>query len=108
MEKTQKLLGIALAVLALDGWGAASAAPEHGAPTPSPSPRADTHAGHSARSWSSHFWHIHSAHSHAGAAAAAAGAAALSRNNAGKGTDRTLGGRRGGGFGKSGAHGGGG
>ncbi len=112
MKNTERLVGIALAVLALEGCRGPQ---QHaGAPGPRPSSTASPsgvgHAGY------------HSGGGHLGgfAAGAAAGAAAGSQRR-GFGTDRSLGGRngssaagedgengRGGGFGSAGAHGSGG
>ncbi len=103
MERTQRLMTVALAVLALDGCRGSS---QQAARSPSPTPtyRLMGHAGTVV---------------HGAAAGAAAGAVGGAANAAGSGTiDRTLGGNRGsdaagessgrGGFGEAGAHGAGG
>jgi hypothetical protein len=101
MERTQKLLGIALAVLALDGCRGASTQ-QASAPGATSTPWVSSHRS----SWH----HIPSSHygSHFGSYAAGAAAAAAAAGNRRGGTiDRTLGGSRWrGGFGAAGARGG--
>lgn len=89
MERTQKLLSIALAVLALDACRGPSQHAEQAGPTSSPSS-------------SSHGGHASGYHGSSAAGAFIGGAAGSSANrrypnsvNRANGTDRTLGGNRG-------------
>ena len=103
MNDTQRLLSIALAVLALDGCRGGATHAQNGDPTPAPS----THAGSSSG--------YHGGHVLGGAAAGAIVGGALQRraNNAPRpnapdgGYTRTLGGNRNAQFGHAGSHGGG-
>jgi hypothetical protein len=105
MERTQRLLGIAIAVLALGGCAAAERRERVPSPNPSALPTSSSSHGRSYHPGHHSSLHIWSHHVAAGGAAAAAAAAAK------HGHSRTLGGRagsRGGHFGGAGAHGGGG
>ena len=100
MERTQRLLSIALAVLALDGCRGPSQHAQAVGATGTPS---------SSHGSSSHYYS--GGHFGTGAAIGGAAAGAAAQRNGNGTVDRTLGGNRGrmgGGFGQAGAHGGGG
>jgi hypothetical protein len=94
MKNTDRLVGIALAVLALEGCRGSQQHAEQTRPQPSPSPTAFARGGHVGG-------HIGGGAVFYGAGAGAAGAASARQygHDPAAGTDRTLG--RGGGYGTS-------